>query len=363
MAKTASPSLGALVESFFTERLTRQRQATPATLSTYKHALRLLLLFTSSQLGKPVDRLDIQDIDCEVVLDFLDFLERERGNSARSRNARLAVIHSFFRHVAFSDPGSIALAQRVLAIPPKRTVKKVLGFLHPHEVEAILAAPDRSTWRGRRDHVLLLFLLRTGARASEAIGVNVADLSLGAPRQVLIRGKGSKERVVPLATDVAAILRDLLDERGLAPQAHTPVFVDARQRRLTRFGVTHVVRRVVSTVSAFQPTLTARSISPHTFRHTAAMLLLRGGIDLSVIRAWLGHVDIQTTHAYLEADVEMKREALDAAGVTPEARARYKPSSKILALLEPERYVAPQSNDANDSTGCRGRRHITPSAT
>jgi site-specific recombinase XerC len=141
------------------------------------------------------------------------------------------------------------------------------------------------------------------------------------------------------------------------------VFVDARGRRLTRFGVTHIVRRVVSTASACQPTLAARSISPHTFRHTAAMLHLRGGIDLSVIRAWLGHVDIQTTHAYLEADVEMKREALDAAGVTPEARARYKPSSTILALLEAERYVAPQSNDANDSSSSRHRRHITPPAT
>lgn len=334
MGRTSSPSLGALMESFFTQRLTRQRQASPATLSAYKDALRLLLVFTSTKLSKPVDRLQIEDIDCEVVLAFLDFLERERGNGARTRNARLAVIHSFFRHVAFSDPASVALAQRVMAIPPKRTVTRVVGFLHPHELKALLSAPDRRTARGRRDHALLLFLLRTGARASEAIGVNVADISLSSPRQVLIRGKGSKERIVPLTTDVAAILGDLLAERRLGLHNSAPVFSDARGRRLTRFGLTHLVRRTVSAAVTHQPSLGTRAISPHTFRHTTAMQLLRAGIDLSVIRAWLGHVDIQTTHRYLEADVEMKREALEAAGVTPEARSKYKPSSRILSLLE-----------------------------
>ncbi len=333
MAKTSSPSLGALVESFFTQRLTHQMNASPATLSAYKDALRLLLRFASAKLGKPVDRLDIQDLNCDTVLAFLDFLERERGNSISTRNARLAVIRSFFRHVAFCDPTALALAQRVLGIGSKRTVKHVVGFLHPPECEALLAAPDRRTARGRRDHVLLLFLLRTGVRASEAIGVDAADLSIAAPRQVLIRGKGSKERVVPLAKDLAAILLDLLDERGLAPRAKVPVFVNARGRRLTRFGLTHIVRRAVNEASRHLP-LGTRSISPHTFRHTAAMRLLQAGVDLAVIRAWLGHVSIKTTHQYLEADVEMKRRALEAAGVTPEDRARYEPPSEILALLE-----------------------------
>lgn len=334
MARTSSPSLGALVESFFTQRLTRQRQASLATISAYKDALRLLLHFASSKLDRPVDRLDIQDLDCEMVLAFLDFLERERGNSARTRNARLAVIHSFFRHVAFCDPAAVALAQRVLGIGPKRTVKYVVGHLHPPECDALLAAPDRRTARGRRDHALLLFLLRTGARASEAIGINAVDLSLAAPHQVLIRGKGSKERVVPLAKDLAAILRDLLDERGLTPRAEASVFVNARGRRLTRFGLTHVVRRAVREASRHNPQLKMRNISPHTFRHTTAMQLLQAGVDLTVIRAWLGHADIQTTHQYLEADVEMKRRALETAGVTPEARARYKPRGELLALLE-----------------------------
>ena len=334
MAKTSSPALGLLLESFFTQRLTRQLQASPATLSAYKDALRLLLRFTASRLDTAVDRLDIQDLSYEVVLAFLDFLERERGNSARTRNTRLAVIHSFFRHVAFSDPAAVALAQRILGIGPKRTVRRVVGFLQAADVEALLAAPDRRTARGRRDHALLLLLLRTGARASEAIGIHAAQLSLGDPRQVLIRGKGSKDRVVPLSKDLAAILRDLLDERGLAPRADAPVFVDARGRRLTRFGLTHIVRRAVREAATHLPRLAQRRISPHLFRHTAAMRLLQAGVDLTVIRSWLGHADIQTTHGYLEADVEMKRRALEAAGITPEARARYTPPSAILALLE-----------------------------
>ncbi len=333
MAKKSSPFLGTLVESFFSERLTRQRQASPATLRAYKDALRLLLRFASSQLGKPIDRLDIQELSYEMVLAFLDFLERERGNSARTRNARLAVIHSFFRHVAFCDPAAVGLAQRVLAIGPKRTVKRVISFLQPADCDALLAAPPRRIARGRRDHALLLFLLRTGARDSEAVDVNAADLSLTAPRQVLIRGKGLKERVVPLAKDLAAILGDLLEEHGLTTHAEMPVFVNAQGRRLTRFGLTHVVRRAVNEASKHVP-LDCQKISPHTFRHTTAMRLLQAGVDLAVIRAWLGHVDIQTTHQYLEADVEMKRQALELAGVAPEAQTRYEPPSELLTLLE-----------------------------
>jgi integrase/recombinase XerD len=334
VSRTSSPTLGGLIESFFVQRLIRQRQASPATLCAYKDALRLLLQFVASKLNKPIDHLDIQDISYDLILAFLDFLESERGNCPRTRNARLAVIHSFFRHVAFSDPAAVALAQRILGIGPKRTVKYVVGFLQPSEVDALLAAPDRQTVRGRRDHALLLFLLRTGVRASEALGVSAADISLKKPRQVLIQGKGSKQRMVPLAHDLAAILGDLLHERGLTPEAKGPVFVDAKGKRLTRFGLTHIVRRTVSVAERHVPSLQGRSISPHMFRHTTAMRLLQAGVDLAVIRAWLGHSDIQTTHQYLEADVEMKRQALEAAGVTPEVQVRFKPSGRLLALLE-----------------------------
>ena len=335
MSNKRISSLGALVESFFTQRLIQQRQASPATLLAYKDALRLLFCFASSRLGMRVDCIDIQDLDYDMVLAFLDFLERERSNSARTRNARLAAIHSFFRHVAYGKPEALGLAQRVLSIGPKRTTKRVVEFLRPLEVEALLAAPNRQTMRGRRDHALLLYLLRTGVRASEAIGLNTADLTLTAPGQVIIRGKGLKERVLPLANDLAVILRDLIEERQIDGHGYVPVFVNAQGKRLTRFGLTHVVRRAVSKASKECVTLHKHPISPHSFRHTAAMRLLQAGVDLVTIRGWLGHADVQTTHCYLEADVEMKQRALTAANVTSgEARNRYEPPSKILTLLE-----------------------------
>jgi site-specific recombinase XerD len=229
----------------------------------------------------------------------------------------------------------VALAQRILGIGSKRTVKRVVEFLQPAEVDALLAAPNRQTTRGRRDHALLLLLLRTGVRASEAIGINVADLILVSSYQVLIRGKGAKERVLPLASDLAAILRNLLEERRLGAHGQVAVFVDATGRRLTRFGVTHIVRRAVGKATKDGAVFSKRSVSPHRFRHTAAMRLLQAGVDLAVIRSWLGHVGIQTTHEYLEADVEMKRRALVAAHVVAELpAARYKAPSAILALLE-----------------------------
>ena len=334
MTRKRSSSLAPLVESFFTQRLIRQRQARPATLSAYKDALRLLFGFVSSQLGKHIDRLDIQDLDYDRVLTFLDFLERERGNCVRTRNARLAVIHSFFRHVAYSDPQALALAQRILNIAPKRTTTHIVDFLRPSEVDALLAAPNRHSARGRRDHAMLLLLLRTGVRASEAIGISAGDLTLEAPYQVLIRGKSSKERVLPLASDLVAILRDLLEERRVDVHGEMPVFVNAQGRRLTRFGLTHIVRRAVTKASGECATLCKRRVSPHSFRHTAAMRMLQAGVDLVSIRAWLGHADIQTTHGYLEADIEMKRRALATATITPEASFRYEPPSAILALLE-----------------------------
>jgi site-specific recombinase XerD len=334
MVKKHLSSLGKLLESFFDQRLTRQLHVSPATRAAYKDALRLLLSFAAARLEKDLDRLEVQDLRYELILDFLDFLERERGNSIRTRNARLAAIHSFFRHIAYSDPQVVGLAQRILGIGPKRTVKRVVAYLHPPQVDALLATPDRRTQRGRRNYALLLLLLRTGARASEAIGIDIADLSLVPPYQVLIRGKGSKERILPLSNDLVTVMRQLIEEpRASAPRTGA-LFVDARGHRLSRFGITHIVRRTVKTVSKNGDTLGARSISPHIFRHTAAMRMLQAGVDLAVIRGWLGHTDIQTTHGYLEADVEMKRQALAVAQITPVTPSRYVPTSAILSLLE-----------------------------
>ena len=334
MKRETGPTLGSLLETFFHQRLIAQRRASPTTVATYRDGLRLLLVFAGRRVGRPPSKLTLNDLDRDTVLSFLDHLEKDRGNSVRTRNARLAAIRSFFQHVACADPAAMGIAQRILAIPGKRGVQRMINHLGPGEVGALLAAPDRRTVRGRRDHSLLLFLAETGARVSEAIGVNAADLRCERPCQVLLRGKGAKERVVPLREDSAAVLRALRDERGLDAHDAAPLFVNGRGNRLTRFGVTHLVRRVVRVAQATQPGLARRTVSPHVFRHTAAMALLQSGVDLTVIRSWLGHVSLDTTHHYIEADVEMKRRALEGCSGTGAKPKRYRPTDPVLAMLE-----------------------------
>lgn len=334
MRRVRAFTLGALLESFFRSRLVEQRRASHATIASYRDALKLLLVFCSRRHRKPVSALVLGDLERDAVLDFLDHIEKDRGNSARTRNARLTAIRSFFQHVAFSDPASIAIAQRVLMIGSKRTTKPILNHLTPIEVKALLAAPNRRTTRGRRDYALLVLLCETGARVSEAIGIDSTDVRLEKPYQVLLHGKGRKDRVIPIKERTAAVLRALRDERRLDPRKSAPLFLGAHAERLTRFGVTHLLRRAVTTASRTEPTLGARRISPHTLRHTAAMNLLRSKVDLSVIRSWLGHVNINTTHHYIEADVEMKRRALQASNVTQATGKRYRPRDALLAMLE-----------------------------
>lgn len=334
MKKAEVPPLGILLESFFRRRLLAQRRASPATIATYRDALKLLLVFAAQRCGKSPSRLTLHDLDRDTVLDFLDHLEKNRGNSVRTRNARLVAIRSFFQHVAYADPAAMGIVQRVLAIQGKRAVKPVVNHLSPKELKALLDAPDRRTARGRRDHAVLLFMGETGARVSEATGVNAADLQWEPPWQVLLRGKGSKDRVVPLRADTAAVLRGLRDERGLGARDAAPLFVNGRGERLTRFGVTHMVRRAVAVARGTQPSLARRTVSPHVLRHTTAMLLLQSGVDLAVIRSWLGHASLDTTHHYIEADVEMKRRALDGCTVTRTQARRYQPSDPVLAMLE-----------------------------
>lgn len=340
---TPSATLGALLESFFQQRLCAQRHASAATIAAYRDALRLFLQFAAAQTGQRVCALTLADLDSARVLAFLDHLERTRHNSIRTRNARRAALRAFFHHVAASEPGALALAQRVLAIPAKRSVRPVLGHLTRDELDAVLAAPDRTTALGRRDHALLLFLARTGARVSEGIQVNAADVRFERPSQVVLHGKGAKDRAVPLAADLVAVLAALCAERHVGRQEARPLFVNATGRRLTRFGVTHVLARAVTTAHATCPDLARRAISPHTLRHTTAMHLLQAGVDVNVIRAWLGHVSLDTTHQYVEADIEMKRRALEKGGVTEAAAARYEPPDELLALLERlGGYVAPR---------------------
>lgn len=330
---TAPPTLAPLLESFFRQRLAKQRNATPATISCYRDALRLLILFVARRLHKKPAALVLEDLDREVVLAFLDELEETRKNSISTRNARLTAIRSFFHHVAANDPASFGVANRILAIPIKRAHVEVTHHLTGTEVDALIDAPDQREPRGRRDRAFLLFLARTGARVSEAIGANAADLQLSRPRShVLLRGKGRKERMVPIPPDLVQALTALMKERGLANHDASPLFVGIHDARLTRFGATHIVRRAVA--AANRPELTRKTISPHVFRHSLAMKLLQSGVDLLTIQAWLGHSQVATTHRYAAADVEMMRRGLDKAGVSGAHGARFRPKDAVLQLLD-----------------------------
>lgn len=323
------------LESFFHHRLTRQRNATPATITAYRDALRLLVLFVSDQTSKKPCALTIQDLDRDMILAYLDHLECSRGNGVHTRNARLTAIRSFFHHVAASDPASIGVAQRVLAIPVKKADIATTHYLSRIELDALIDTPDPHSPQGRRDRVLMLFLARTGARISEALGIDASDVTLdGSRSQVMLRGKGRKQRMIPLAGDITTAIQSLLKERSVGRDEHVPVFVGATGQRLTRFGATHVVRRAVTAAVHQLPQLKHKHISPHVFRHSLAMTLLQSGVDLLTIQAWLGHAQVATTHRYAAADTEMMRRGLEKAGIQRKDTPRFRPKDVVLSLLE-----------------------------
>jgi site-specific recombinase XerD len=327
-------TLAALLESFFRHRLLEQRNASPLTVASYRDTLRLFIRYASARGKREPCRLDVRDLDREVVLGFLDHVERERGNGPRTRNARLTAIRSFFRHVATSDPSALGIVQRVLDIPTKRAVVPAPRYVSAKTIDALLKTPDQQTPLGRRDFAFLLFLARTGARVSEAIGVDAADVQLTRPAHVLLRGKGRKERILPLAPDLARTLQRLHHERALGHDERRPVFVGVRGNRLTRFGAIHLVRRAVRRGVPHSPDLARMKVSPHLFRHGLAMTLLQSGSDLVTIQAWLGHASVLTTHRYAEADTAMMRRSLELAGVTARCGKRFQPKDAVLHILE-----------------------------
>lgn len=334
MKKPKSLSLGNHLESFFRTYLVQQRSCSPSTISTYRDGLKLLLIFASEQIEKPPVKLSLREINRELVLKFLDYLESERGNSVSTRNARLAAIKSFFRHVAYNDPAAIGLAEQIIAIPIKRPLKRPVNYLRYDDLRTLLSIPDQNTWIGRRDYTLLLFLGRTGARVSEMTGLNSADLRLVKPYQVLLRGKGSKERVVPLTEETVTALRNYRDENINRLKSEGSFFINRKGERMTRFGVVHMINRTVKVAIDQHPNFTDMNISPHTFRHTVAMHMLQAGVDLTTIRSWLGHVTVNTTHLYVEADTEMKRRAIEMC-LSPETPVSlYVPPDDVIALLE-----------------------------
>jgi site-specific recombinase XerD len=328
------PQIGfpALLQSFFQQRLVAQRGASAQTIASYRDTFELLLRYPEQATQRSPSALGLDDLDAPLVLAFLDHLELQRGNSARTRNLRLTAIRSFMRYASVREPAALPVAQRVLAIPAKRFDRPALQFLSRQEVKALLDAPDRATWSGQRDAVLLATLYNTGARVSEITGLRVADVLIDRASAVHLHGKGRKERVVPLWKTTAALLRTWLPR--IDPSPGTPVFPNRAGKRLSRFGVVDRLAVALAIASKLCPSLAGRRISPHTLRHTTAMHLLQSGVDITVIAMWLGHEDPSTTHLYVEADLAMKEAALRQVADPGPKSLRFRASDRLIAFLE-----------------------------
>ena len=322
-------TLAALLQRFFTQRLMRQRQASPHTISSYRDSFRQFLKFVQQRLRKPPSRLTFEEIDAPLIVAFLDELEKHQGVSVRSRNLRLTAIHSFFQYAAFEAPAHSAQIQRVLAIPSKRFTRTLVQFLIRPEVDALLAAPDQFTWSGRRDHAFLLVAVQTGLRLSEMTGLKREDFIVGAHLRVV--GKGRKERCTPLAQSTLAVLKAWLRE----PQRGDGdvLFPSAKGERLSVHGVQYLLTKHRMAACKVCPSLKEKRVTVHRLRHTMAMDLWQAGVDRSVIALWLGHESVETTQIYLEATLAMKERAL-AKTLPPHGRpGRYQPGDQLLGFL------------------------------
>ena len=323
-------TLPALLQSFFTERLLTQRQVSTHTIASYRDTFRLLLRFAQRERHKRPSELNLSDLDADLIGSFLTSLEQQRRCSARTRNARLTAIRSFFYYASFQEPGLSAHIQRVLAIPYKRQARPMVAFLSHEEIEAVLAAPDERTWLGRRDHALLTLAFQTGLRLSELTSLDRSAITFGPGAHVRCRGKGRKDRSTPLTTGTAAVLRSWLKE----PEPATEVlFPNARGGRLSADSVQYLVRKYAQLAAVRCPTLRGKRVSPHVLRHSAAMELLAAGVDSSVIALWLGHESVNTTQIYLHAHLALKEAAL-ARTTPPNVRpGRFRPDDQLLAFL------------------------------
>jgi integrase/recombinase XerD len=332
MAGAAVTALAPVLQAFFTDRLARQRHASPQTIAAYRDTWRLLLTFTAGRTGKQPGQLDIADLDAPLIGSFLDHLEHGRGNSPRTRNGRLAAIRSLFGYAALRHPEHAESIARVLAIPAKRFDKALVTWLTEPEVDALLEAPDKATWAGRRDHAMLTLAAQTGLRVSELTGLTCGHVHLGAGPHVSCHGKGRKERITPLTKTTIAVLRAWLAEQHADPGQ--PLFPNRTGGRLSRDAVEKRLAQHVTTASATSPSLTAKHVTAHTLRHTAAMRLLHAGVDTSVIALWLGHEQADTTQIYLHADLELKEKALARTTPANTKPGRYQPPDQLLAFLE-----------------------------
>jgi integrase/recombinase XerD len=325
-------AIAATMQAFFTERLIAQRRASPHTVTAYRDTLRLLLGFAAQRTRTSPCRLDIADLDAPMISAFLDHLEHQRGNTIRSRNARLAAIHSLFSFAALRHPEHAADIARVLAIPPKRSDQTIVTFLTSTETKALLAVPDRATRTGRRDHAWILLAIQTGLRASELTALTRRDVHLGAGAYVACHGKGRKNRITPLAPGTVTTLRAWLAEHGGTPD--DPLFTTIRGGPMSRDALQQRLTLYATAARRTCPTLTSKNVTPHVLRHSAAMALLHAGTDITVIALWLGHESVTTTQIYLQADMALKQQALDRTTPPASVPGRYKPPDQLLAFLE-----------------------------
>ncbi len=325
------PSFSTLLQAFFSDHLIRHKRSSPQTISSYRDTFRLLLNFLQKSRGILPSSLRTDDVDVSSVLSFLDQLETGRHNCVRSRNLRLAAIRSFFRYVALRDPESVSLTTRILAIPVKRADRRIVSYLTRPEMDAILAAPDRTNWLGRRDHALLLTFYNTGARVSELRTLRRESVSFGATASLHLHGKGRKDRQVPLWPTTARVLRMWFDEIANVPG--DLAFPNARGGTFSSDGVAYVVSMNVKRATPHCPSLAAKRITPHLIRHTTAMHLLQSGIDPSLIALYLGHETIETTHIYVQADLLMKERALEKLAAPDTPTHRFQADDALLSFL------------------------------
>lgn len=320
------------LQSFFTDRLANQRQASPRTIASYRDSLRMLVVFTHERTGKTPATLDWNDLATETICAFLDHLETDRGNSARTRNLRLTAIRSLFVYASLRHPEHAALIQRVLAIPAKRFDKPLVAFLTATQIDTLVDAPDPTRWEGRRDQALLVVAVQTGLRVSELTGLDCGDITVDTGAHVRCQGKGRKHRAVPLTANTAAVLAAWLDER--AGGDAQPAFPTRTGRRLSPDAVERLVAKHAATAATRCSSFPDHKINPHMLRHSCAMGLLQAGVDSAVIALWMGHADIRSTNAYLHADMTIKQRALDRTTPTSATPGRYQPPDSLLAFLE-----------------------------
>jgi site-specific recombinase XerD len=324
-------ALAPLLQAFFTDRLMTQYGASPHTIASYRDTLRLLLTHVHQQTGKLPAQLDLSDLNAVTIGEFLHHLETVRGNTVATRNNRLAAIHSLFRYASLRAPEHADLIARVLAIQTKRTATTIVSFLNPAELDALLAAPDTTTWHGRRDHALLVLAAQTGMRVAELTALNAGDLQLGVGAHVYCRGKGRKDRCTPLTAHTVSVLNPWMTVRR--PPDTDPLLVTRRGTRLSHDAVAGLVAKHAATAARTCPSLQVKHVTPHTLRHTAAMNLLHAGVDITVIALWLGHESPATTRIYLHADMALKEQAIARTAPPNTDPARYQAGDDLLAFL------------------------------